>query len=87
MKMYAQVVPLLSLSFFVSAIWWMVALSGVFPKDAPIGVSFDTVKSFILATEPPDPRRVFEGSLKGSLKGFLKGSRRVLVLIVFRQQP
>ena len=30
------------------------------------------------ATEPPDSRRVSEGSQKGFLKGSLKGSRRVL---------
>ena len=29
-----------------------------------------SVKTFIPATEPPDPRSVFEGFLKGSLKVF-----------------
>ena len=41
-----------------------------------------TVKGFIPATEPPDPRRSSEGFLKGSLKGFprvFEGvSRRIL---------
>ena len=32
------------------------------------------IKTFIPATEPPDPRRVSEGFLEGSLKGSLKGS-------------
>ena len=36
-----------------------------------------TVKTCIPATEPPDPRRVSEGSLKGSLKASLKGFRKV----------
>ena len=35
--------------------------------------SVTTTKTVIPATEPPDPRRVFEGFLKGSLKGSLKG--------------
>ena len=33
------------------------------------------IKTFISATEPPDPRGVSEGFLKGSLKGSLKGPR------------
>ena len=32
------------------------------------------IKTFIPATERPDPRRVSEGLQKGSLKGPLKGS-------------
>ena len=36
-----------------------------------------SLKTFIPATEPPDPRRVSEGFQKGSLKGSLKGFKRV----------
>ena len=39
------------------------------------------VKTFIPATEPPDPRKVLEGVREGVSEGFLKGSRRVLVLV------
>ena len=42
-----------------------------------VWVCLVTVKTFIPATEPPDPRRVSEGVSEGVLKGSLKVSLKV----------
>ena len=44
-----------------------------FSRFGPLSGCHKRVKTFIPATEPPDPRRVYEGFMKGSLKGSLKG--------------